>query len=54
VDCFWKNEKICASILAAADTGAAEHWKLNNSHFMLGIYLHNIFSKLGIFFLDFI
>jgi len=32
----------------------AEHWKSNNSHCMLGIYLHNIFSKLGIFFLDLI
>jgi len=65
VDCIWKNEKICASTLAAADIQGenlgkfwgpelAEHWKLNNSHCMLGLYLHNIFSKLGIFFLDFI
>jgi len=27
----------------------AEHWKLNSSHCMLGLYLHNIFSKLEIF-----
>jgi len=57
VDCIWKNEQICASILAAADIqwenlgkfwgpALAKHWKLNNSHCMLGLYLHNIFSKL--------
>jgi len=32
----------------------AEHWTLNISHCMFGLYLHKIFSKLGIFFLDFI